>query len=807
MRYTYRVKAIRAGERSPWSRYATALLPPALVSNLGQSPSATAVITQQYAMGFRLGSHGQGYEISSVWIDLAAAPSSLTVSLWIGSHPGHTFGAPAQRELFEFTNPDTFQVGLNRFTAPAGAFAFPNINYYVVLTGFSSLSIKETTSDAEDPGGEVGAILFDSANVRALGTTGMWQRQVDYDDDTVEVAAAPTTRAGVLRLAVEGSRRDRGVLGSTFAQPWGNHQEVLSLDDECCFEFRVGAADRYLIRGLAVLADDATTKGGFLGLPFDVKQGSDQQFSLTYTSAQGGTATGPRALASPAGISEWAAPQGATVAGGTVGTPATYNLSMDIKSIEGDRTDLTRGGLTFSRVFGHAKVVPEDAAPDLVVPDIEHDPQYYDTPTAGVTFSDHGDVSIPIPFMAVLGEPLHAMVSNLGQTDNGYLAVGSTNTEVVSQGFRTGSDPDASHYRLQGIGVNIEGSNNTDGDAQIPDGPSSVSVAVHLDANGKPRAKLFDLVSPAEYGAGHSFFEAPPDTTLEPNTSYALVWHHKSGENHRLQINSSDNEDSGALTDFSIADAFYWGPSLARMSVDSNGKAMEIAVYGEAIEASPEAIEVPPLEYQVTKDWLHIPDDAKVGDQLRVVFVTFERTDAMSADIEDYNALVQWQAAREENDRIIKGIAADFKAVVCTATVDARANTQMGASQGVPVHWLDGGWDDNPTLIANSYDEFYGAEWVNEKIGAWVWGNSAHFEAHAPIWTGCDAAGAAHPDAHMGATSPPMGMAAVGTPGNANPNFGPLGAVEGSTGYVAAEIHKTRRIYGISPILTVVERR
>ena len=66
---------------------ASSLSPSTLVSNTGQSAS-TANITQQYALGFRLGDHGQGYEISSVSIDLAAAPSSLTVSLWSGGVEG-----------------------------------------------------------------------------------------------------------------------------------------------------------------------------------------------------------------------------------------------------------------------------------------------------------------------------------------------------------------------------------------------------------------------------------------------------------------------------------------------------------------------------------------------------------------------------------------------------------------------------------------------------------------------------------------------------------------------------------------------
>ena len=93
---------------------------------------------------------------------------------------------------------------------------------------------------------------------------------------------------------------------------------------------------------------------------------------------------------------------------------------------------------------------------------------------------------------------------------------------MVSQGFTTGSD--AFGYRLQGIGVNIEGSGS-----ELPDGPRSVSVAVHADSSGKPGEKLFDLVSPTEFAAGHSFFEAPPGTNLAPDTSYVLVWSYVGG--------------------------------------------------------------------------------------------------------------------------------------------------------------------------------------------------------------------------------------------------------------------------------------
>ena len=49
----------------PITEPASSLSPSTLVSNTGQSASS-ANITQQYALGFRLGDHGQGYEISSV---------------------------------------------------------------------------------------------------------------------------------------------------------------------------------------------------------------------------------------------------------------------------------------------------------------------------------------------------------------------------------------------------------------------------------------------------------------------------------------------------------------------------------------------------------------------------------------------------------------------------------------------------------------------------------------------------------------------------------------------------------------------
>ena len=44
---------------------------------------------------------------------------------------------------------------------------------------------------------------------------------------------------------------------------------------------------------------------------------------------------------------------------------------------------------------------------------------------------------------------------------------------------------------------------------------------------------------------------------------------------------------------------------------------------------------------EVPLSWFHIPDGAYPEYQFRVLFVTHHATDATSADIEDYNELVQ----------------------------------------------------------------------------------------------------------------------------------------------------------------------
>ena len=496
--------------------------PGTLVGNTGQSPSATATITEDYAMGFKLGTHGQGYEISSVSIDLAAAPSGLSVSLWTGGPPGSTYAGTRTAKLFEFENPASLQAGLNEFTAPAGVYAYHNLDHWIVLSGFgSSLSITETTSDAEDAG-ETGATLANSAG----------------------------GDSGVLRLAIKGSRRESGILAANFTHPGGN-QEIISVGDKVGWGIDVGAADRYLIRGLTLGSDDSTSLDGGFDNPFFFRSDSlsgAKHFNLSQTRNVNG-------------LPVWTAPQGATVAGSN-----TYVFDWQF------RFDRQNGDDTIDRIGGVLTRVQQV--------DSDNDGES-DRPTApGVSLHvgesvANTNVSGPTAYMAVHGDPLYAMVQNLGQTDAGYRTVGSTSVKALTQGFTTGSE--AGGYELLGIGVNIEGSGGN-----VPDGSASVSVAVHADSGGKPGAKLFDLLSPTEYAAGHNFFEAPRGTTLAASTSYVMVWSHLGGTVHRLRKTGSNSEDSGARTGFSMANAFYQGVDLDNLAVDTGSDVLEMAVYTDA---------------------------------------------------------------------------------------------------------------------------------------------------------------------------------------------------------------------------------
>ena len=151
-----------------------------------------------------------------------------------------------------------------------------------------------------------------------------------------------------------------------------------------------------------------------------------------------------------------------------------------------------------------------------------------DPAAAGVSFTGgKGDVAIADPLH---GHPRRAAEGDGAEPgpDRQQLCACRHHQRCVVAGIHDRSLP-VLGFRLQGIGVNIEGS-----DSNFPDGPTSVSVAVHADSSGQPGTKLVDLVSPTEYAAGHSFFEAPPGTV--PGGEHFLRAGLAPPRRHRAQV-------------------------------------------------------------------------------------------------------------------------------------------------------------------------------------------------------------------------------------------------------------------------------
>ena len=62
-----------------------------------------------------------------------------------------------------------------------------------------------------------------------------------------------------------------------------------------------------------------------------------------------------------------------------------------------------------------------------------------------------------------------------------------------------------------------------------------------------------------------------------------LVWRYLGGTVHRLRKTGSNSEDSGALTGFSMANAFYQGVDLDNLSADTGSDVLEMAVYSRSL--------------------------------------------------------------------------------------------------------------------------------------------------------------------------------------------------------------------------------
>ena len=152
----------------------------------------------------------------------------------------------------------------------------------------------------------------------------------------------------------------------------------------------------------------------------------------------------------------------------------------------------------------------------------------------------------------------------------------------------------------------------------------------------------------------------------------------------------------------------------------------------------------------VPADWALKPADLGAGEQFRLIFVSSTGRDALSTDIADYNTFVSTRAAAGVT--AMRTYADDFKALVSTASVNARANTLTRATDtDVPIYWVRTGTVPAGSRVADDYADLYDGTWKTGAGGYDESGGTVGIDSDR-FWTGMNTDGTTHATLFMGAS-------------------------------------------------------
>ena len=136
------------------------------------------------------------------------------------------------------------------------------------------------------------------------------------------------------------------------------------------------------------------------------------------------------------------------------------------------------------------------------------------------------------------------------------------------------------------------------------------------------------------------------------------------------------------------------------------------------------------------------PTDLNVGDQYRLAFITLQRTQALSADIDTYNDFVTAQA---NTAPLLAALGTTWRAIASTSSVSAKINTSTDDSgpgkDGVPIFRLDG------LILAMNYDDLWDGMIEN---ALFIAQDGTILDTCCGTWTGTDIFGVAVPGFALG---------------------------------------------------------
>ena len=285
------------------------------------------------------------------------------------------------------------------------------------------------------------------------------------------------------------------------------------------------------------------------------------------------------------------------------------------------------------------------------------------------------------------------------------------------------------------------------------------------------------------------------DDPQDPNiTGYRVMRGTDAGS-----LSSLENDTESAST--SYADATVEPETTYRYAVvalSADGDSSQSSSMSATTPAAPKSKDPPPQRVgprqspttEVPADWGLKPTDVAAGSQFRLIFLSSTKRNGAVATITNYDIFVQNRAAAGHTD--IRTHSSGFRAVVCTAAVDARDNTSTTGT-GVPIYWLDG------NKVADSYADFYDGSWddeANDKNESGTNGPDTSQNANYPL-TGCEHDGTESLNSTNNSLALGTTLPTVGRPNSSTSGHGPLS----SNGSVTPTI--TRPMYGLSGLFQV----
>ena len=169
-----------------------------------------------------------------------------------------------------------------------------------------------------------------------------------------------------------------------------------------------------------------------------------------------------------------------------------------------------------------------------------------------------------LPALPLQAEAQTTLVSNTGQTSEGSLG----DSRDRAQAFTTGTN--SRGYTLSSVEII----------SADPEGDDAAVSVCTVDMNGFPTSTCTALTAPSSFAAGTLEFTG--NMTLAANTTYTLLLANPGGEAVNLSITTSNREDTGGATGWSIDNAYDINTS-GDWGTTTTGRAFRIAVKGTVV--------------------------------------------------------------------------------------------------------------------------------------------------------------------------------------------------------------------------------